>query len=64
MRGYWKFNNSLLDDDLFNISVKQLVKDTFNDGANSDYKNKWEYFKYKIRLLAIERSKELKKREE
>ena len=61
MRGYWKFNNSLLADESFNNSVKQLVKDVFHDNSNKDYGKVWEYFKFQVRLIAIKRSKELKK---
>lgn len=61
IRGYWKFNNTLLSDDSFNESVKLLANEIFEIDINNGHKKKWEYFKYKIRQLAIKRSKEIKK---
>jgi len=61
LRGYWKFNNTLLSDDSFNNSVKLLAKEVFEFDINNGHKKKWEYFKYKIRQLAIKRSKVIKK---
>lgn len=61
IRGYWKFNNTLLSDDSFNESVKLLANEIFKIDINNGHKKKWEYFKYKIRQLAIKRSKEIKK---
>lgn len=61
MRGYWKFNNSLLKDNSFNDAMKKLAEEILNDGFNYDFRKKWEFFKYKVRYVAIKRSKELKK---
>lgn len=59
-RGYWKFNNSLLSDDNFNETVKQSALEIFNrDNLNPI--QKWEFFKFKVRELAIKRSKEINK---
>lgn len=60
MRGYWKFNNSLLKDVSFNNAIKKLVQDILNDDLTDNYRKKWEFFKYKVRYIAIKRSKELK----
>lgn len=63
-RGYWKFNITLLDDREFNASVKECLDECFNTPTNSSMNsigNKWEFFKYNVRSLAIKRSKELKK---
>lgn len=61
MRGYWKLNNNLLKDQFFfNDQVKGLVIGIFSNNDFESYGSKWEYFKYKARLLAINRSKALK----
>ncbi len=57
LRGYWKCNNNLLKDANFNACVKN--KDIFG-GLNEEFKNKWEFFKYNVRKIAVKRSKELK----
>ncbi len=59
MRGYWKCNNALLKDTKFNDSIINLVKELFTNMHNG-YKERWEYFKYKSRLIAIKICKELK----
>ncbi len=59
MRGYWKCNNALLKDTKFNDSIINLVKELFTNMHNG-YKERWEYFKYKSRLIAIQICKELK----
>ena len=41
--------------------MKELAKDIFATNCEMDYKNSWEFFKYKVRSNAIKRSKELKK---
>lgn len=61
IRGYWKFNNSLLKDKEFNDCIKKLVKELFAD-CNDGYKQKWEFFKYKARLIATKRCKVIKAR--
>lgn len=38
--------------------VITLIKDLF-DNLNEDYKNTWEFFKYKVRQIAVKRSKEI-----
>ncbi len=59
MRGYWKCNNALLKDTKFNDSIINLAKELFTNMHNG-YKERWEYFKYKSRLIAIKICKELK----
>uniref|UniRef100_A0A8C6SMB2 Reverse transcriptase domain-containing protein n=1 Tax=Neogobius melanostomus TaxID=47308 RepID=A0A8C6SMB2_9GOBI len=61
LRGYWKFNNTLLQDEEFNEKVKRLISEIFLDIENGSHKQKWEYFKYKLRAVAIQRSKNLKR---
>lgn len=58
--GYWKLNNNLLEDKKFKESVAQLVKKIFNDKEMNPIQ-KWEFFKFKARQVAINRSKEIKK---
>ena len=60
MRGYWKLNNSLLSDDQFNDTIKNLINEILNNGEDVNYCKKWEFFKYKVRCSAIKRSKILK----
>ncbi len=59
MRGYWKCNKALLKDTKFNDSIITLVNELFTNMHNG-YKERWEYFKYKSRLIAIKICKELK----
>ncbi len=59
MWGYWKFNNALLKDTKFNDSIINLAITLFTNMHNG-YKERWEYFKYKSRLIAIKICKELK----
>lgn len=59
LRGYWKINNALLNDVEFNDSIKELVKNIFS-GCTEGYKEKWEFFKYKTRRIAIKRCKMIK----
>lgn len=58
VRGYWKFNNSLLTDDTFKGKVKMFLH--VLEDTSMSYTQRWEYFKFKIRELAIKRSKEIK----
>lgn len=57
-RGYWKLNNTLLKDTALIENIKSLAKDIF---ARKDlgHGSRWEFFKYKVRVLAIKRAKEL-----
>lgn len=57
---YWKLNNNLLKDTFFNEEVKSLAKDIFED-KDMNHIQKWEFFKFKVRELAIYRSKVIKK---
>ncbi len=59
MRGYWKCNNALLKDTKFNDSIINLANVLFTNIHNG-YKERWEYFKCKSRLIAIKICKELK----
>ncbi len=52
MWGYWKFNNALLKDTKFNDSIINLANTLFTNMHNG-YEERWEYFKYKSRLIAI-----------
>lgn len=60
LRGYWKLNTNVLKDDLFCNLVNVTAKKIFSNSI-SNYTQKWEYFKFKVRELAIQRSKEIKK---
>lgn len=60
IRGYWKFNNNLLNDSAFCESILNLTMNAFNSELSNPVQ-RWEYFKYQVRGLAITRSKEIKK---
>lgn len=60
IRGYWKFNNSLLKDKEFCNTVTSLITNAFKDEHANPIQT-WEFLKYQIRKLAINRSKENKK---
>lgn len=60
MRGYWKLNCYILKDEAFCRSVKAVASDIFNHNEMTSGQ-KWEFFKFKIRELAIKHSKEIKK---
>ncbi len=59
IRGYWKFNNSLLSDSCFVEQVKLLANIFAHNHLN--YTQKWEPFKFNVRVIATRRGKELKK---
>ena len=61
MRGYWKLNCDILKDETFCRLEKAVASDIFND-REMNSGQKWEFFKFKIRELAIKHSKEIKKR--
>ena len=66
-RGYWKFNNSLIQDNEFVEAMKNAIPD-FLESASSfdDSMMKWEFVKYKgrdlSRKISIEKSRERKSR--
>ena len=68
--GFWKFNNSLLSDEIFKEESKQHIQNIKNDNEHSnDPQIKWEFLKYQIRKFTIRFSKmrakeERKQREE
>lgn len=60
LRGYWKLNNNLLKNKTFQDSVKLIALDIFPKNDMNSIQ-KWEYFKFKIREMAILCSKNIKK---
>lgn len=52
---------TLLKDNCFNESVKIRIKELLKENSVAHYKKHWEFFKYRVRSVAIKRSKELKK---
>ena len=53
--GYWKFNNSSLDDKIFVQNIKSKINETIpNINSYSDPRVGWEYLKYKMREYARE----------
>ena len=63
-RGFWKFNNSLIENEEYVQQMKKYISDTLNELFNEnilDDQIKWEYFKYNIRNYAINFSKKITK---
>ena len=64
-RGFWKFNNSLTENDEYIHQMKRFISDTlnelFNENILDDQEKKWEYLKYHIRKYTINSSKKLAK---
>ena len=51
-RGYWKFDNSLLEDTIFVEKIKSHIQDVIQKTYDlSDSRVKWEFLKYKIRFF-------------
>ena len=51
-RGYWKFNNSVLEDRIFVEKIISHVQDVIQETSDlSDPRVKWEFLKYKIRFF-------------
>ena len=51
-RGYWKFNNSLLEDKSFVEKIKSHIQDVIQETFDlPDPRVKWEFLKYKICFL-------------
>lgn len=61
LRGFWKLNNDLLNDDIFCNLVKETAEQIFGD-TKMNHIQKWEFFKFKVREVAMRRSKEIKKK--
>ena len=63
-RGFWKFNNSLIENEEHVLQMKKLVSDTLDELFNEnilDDEVKWEFFEYNIRKCTINFSKKLAK---
>ena len=58
-RGYWKFNNSLLDSENFCSDVKQTIESTLEQDFNS-WGGVWDTIKFKIKDVAIKYGKKRK----
>lgn len=56
-KGYWKFNSNLLNYEPFCQDIKRTIEDVIKDASLSNFINKWEYLKYKIRQISISHSK-------
>ena len=66
---FWKFNNSLLSDNIFKEKLKQHIGNIKNDNKlSNDPQIKWEFFKYQIQKFTIKfsemRAKEERKQRE
>ena len=59
-RGFWKFNNSLIENKEYVQQMKDTLNEIFNENILHD-QIKWEYFKYKIRNYNNNFSKKTRK---
>ena len=63
-RGFWKFNNSLIENEEYVHEMKKFISDTLNELFNESILGdqvKWEYLKYNIRKYTINFAKNLAK---
>lgn len=60
-RGYWKLNNSLLNDDKLIVDMQNAIGNVFVDLKNEDIFLKWELMKLAVREQAIIRGTQLAK---
>lgn len=66
-KSYWKFNSSLLKIEDYCKRIKEIIIEIQNSESFSNYSNKWEFLKYKIRMFSMEFSKtyiKIKRQEE
>ena len=61
-RGYWKFNNSLLDEDLFVEGISEVIAETKNANFDS-YRGMWDVMKFKIKDFSSRYGADKKKKE-
>ena len=61
-RGYWKFNNSLLDEDLFVEGISKVIAETKNANFDS-YRGMWDVMKFKIKDFSSRYGADKKKKE-
>ena len=61
--GYWKFNNSFLNDSNFVDSMRALINELISHHeTEDDIRVFWEFLKYKVRYFAREYSIKKKKK--
>ena len=60
-RGYWKLNNSHLEDETFVNEIREIFKDTMAEAFDS-YQGLWDVIKFKIKSHAIRHGKRTKKK--
>ncbi len=61
--GYWKLNNSFIDEyDYIQLIINNFHEWNVEVNDINDNRIKWEYIKYKIRMVSIEYGKKRKKR--
>ena len=56
-QNYWKFNSSLLNDNVYTAGMKKLIEEKGVEYAEMDKQIKWELIKFKIRKFTMEYSK-------
>ena len=52
-KGYWKFNNSLLQNNDFCLKIEQTIESVINENHGSDDQIRWELIKFEVRSVAI-----------
>lgn len=59
---YWKFNNRLLEIDIFQREIKKIIQTYWNKAKRTNlYCKNWELMKFQIRISAIDKGKEVAK---
>uniref|UniRef100_A0A3B3H9P1 Reverse transcriptase domain-containing protein n=1 Tax=Oryzias latipes TaxID=8090 RepID=A0A3B3H9P1_ORYLA len=60
-KGYWKFNSSLLEDEVYSQAIINEIQKITKDRQFTTQRDKWEFFKFKARQISITHSKRLSK---
>ena len=56
-RGYWKLNNCLLQDDEYQLGIRNIIKDTISEYSDIEsYRLTWELMKIRIKEYSIKYS--------
>ena len=61
-KGYWKFNNSMLKDDVYKQMIKNIIKKVNIEYNNFNKQLKWEMCKIKIREFSMKYAHDVKEK--
>ena len=59
-RGYWKLNNSHLEDEKFVENIHEIIHETSSESFDT-YQGLWDVIKFKVKLYAIQYGKSIKR---